>query len=308
MWGKPLKLGRKADFSAVIAAGFIGLGGGAVSKSHAALFDGFRDSKSASFYPAILAADSSSPTPSSDKAMQKAVEIVKERQLHCLVTNAAFRYGPVEQVEFSCREGLGYLASRIGADYGSADCVTSLTNPTRCTLPENAHPALGLTQYLDEAGVGCTPSKARFIVGINDIRLVRFEVKCASGDGYILDVPFYKIDGYAQQLLHEPVLNSAAYNCLQAPRLCKWTSHRESMVELSKKFNIGLNKTCDPEDARYVGHTPANDADIYELKCHENSDSLLVTMSLRGEAITAVPCINTRLSGAECQLSSFARR
>ena len=297
-----------ASYLSAVVTGCTSLMLGAANESRAAPFTGLRDGNPTSLQAVSPPTNNLSSAALPSKAMKNAMEIVRDRQLHCSVTNAVFRHGFSDQVEFSCNEGLGYIATRIGTDYSSTDCVTSQQNPTRCTLPENAQSALGLVQYFDEANVACKPVRARYIVAVNKDRITRFEVKCSSGEGYILDVPFYRIYGYADQLLHEPVLRSAAYSCLQEPQLCKWTSHHESVFGLYEAVEARLGETCDPEDARYVGHTLTEDADVYELKCHADRDSLLVTTSLTGNAIRVAPCTTAQLVGAECRLSSVNHR
>lgn len=196
--------------------------------------------------------------------------------------------------EAACNEGIGYFVYQLKDKLPIAfDCIAAAeSGKLACMLPKNRHPAGGLNPYLQAVGVKCSALRARRIAEDRDQKLRKYEVECSGGGGYVLDIPLSDGTGPAPQ----------AYDCLQTPGACTFTSHVDSVAMLAHAVGETLGSDCRISEARYVGFVGATGRDLYELACQHGHDGLLVELDRTGVVRAGMPCASVKLKGASCQL------
>ncbi len=136
--------------------------------------------------------------------------------------------------------------------------------------------------------------RARYI-GLNaGLKFRRYEVKCSSGAGYILNMPSADGSGPPPQ----------ATACFELESECQFTSHIENVAELAYAVGKSFGDGCRIGDARYVGYVAARDHELYEVSCQAERDGELIEVDHAGVLIRSAECSKVKLVGADCQLKS----
>ncbi len=244
------------------------------------------------------------------QGLREAPAILARAAVACTVQQAVFEgessllnahgdtVGRARLYEVACAEGLGYFLNVRGKDVVFAeDCIAAgEAGKAACMLPLNSHPAGGLEPSLKAAGVPCGAARARYLGQNLETRLRRYEVRCRSGGGYLLDMPLADGSGAPPR----------ATPCFEAESECQLISHIENVAALAFKVGKRFGESCQIGDARYVGYVAAHDHELYEVSCQAGRDGELIEIDHAGVLAKITECASVRLVGAACQLKSGA--
>ena len=135
--------------------------------------------------------------------VKAAAKLVAELNLPCEVSDAAplsARPSKAQEYEIACKDALGWIVS-YGPD-GKAtphDCMALDTGALAagkawpkgmvCSLDANAAPVAGLRPLAAKVDAGCVLTDGTFLGGGGNPPILRYEVACKNGKGYIVDSP-----------------------------------------------------------------------------------------------------------------------
>jgi hypothetical protein len=206
--------------------------------------------------------------------------------------------------EVACQQGLGWMIFAPDGGAPSAfDCLALSVrkpkageadkNQVYCRLPQNENPAAALQPLLAQAGASnCTVKEARWMGGTPDGKLDEYEVLCAEGAAYVLQVP--KAGG-TQKL--------TAVNCMsQKPGECQYFGKDAYMAKLTAMAQPA-NRPCQITDGRYIGSTPQKH-NFYEVACSDGKSGYVLEADANDRFVQAIDCGKASGIGGGCQLTS----
>ena len=135
--------------------------------------------------------------------VRSAAKVAADLHAPCEVIDAAplsTRPSSKPEYEIACRNALGWIIS-LGADGKPQlnDCVAldaaafaagkAWPKGMVCSLPGNNVPISGLKPIAAKAAPTCTLSDGTFLGGGGDPPILRYEIACKDGKGYIVDSP-----------------------------------------------------------------------------------------------------------------------
>lgn len=206
--------------------------------------------------------------------------------------------------EVACTPNLGWMI--FAPDSGSPaafDCLAlSVRKPkpgeadkgqVYCKLPQNDNPVAGLQPVLAQAGVAsCTPKQGRWMGATSDGKLDEYEVLCAEGPDYVLQVP--KAGG-TQKL--------QAVDCMsQKPGDCQYFPKEAYLAKLTSMAQPS-NRPCQIVDGRYIGVTPQKHT-FYEVACSDGKSGFMLEVDANDHYANAIDCGRASGIGGGCQLTS----
>ena len=234
------------------------------------------------------------PSQVSTAVLAEAKTLVQTGGVACDVSQAyRVRYG---LYEVACRQGLGQILEKEGERAFAHDCVTlaaqagpGVSNfPTACVLPDNADQTPGFAPMLRDAGANCTPAKARAIVGRPTGRTRFFEVACADGAAFVLEVP----------LSGKPIAHACA-DYLGGQDACTLTNRAQVLAWLGRTAKAG-GRTCTVSDFRYLTYRTTGET-YYELAC-SGASGFVVETAPGGGFKQAIGCSEAHGLGGGCTL------
>ncbi len=244
------------------------------------------------------------------RGLREAPALVARAGIACTVTQAVYEgessllnahgayLGRARLYEVACAEGLGYFLNLRGNEPPFAvDCIIAgETGKSACMLALNHHPAGGLDPALKAAGVPCRAERARYLGQNDGTRIRRYEVRCASGAGYILDLPLADGRGPPPQ----------AISCFATEEECKLSTHLGNVAALAYAVGKAFGDSCQIGDARYVGYVAARDHDMFEVSCQAGHEGELIEIDRAGALARHTPCSEIKLVGGACKLKADA--
>lgn len=135
--------------------------------------------------------------------VRAAAKVAADLHAPCEVTDAAplsNRPSSKPEYEIVCKDALGWIIS-LGADGKPLlnDCLALDTAALAagkawpkgmvCSLPGNAAPVAGLKPLAAKASAGCVVADGTFLGGGGDPPILRYEIACKDGKGFIVDSP-----------------------------------------------------------------------------------------------------------------------
>jgi hypothetical protein len=104
------------------------------------------------------------------------------------------------EYEIVCKDALGWIINVgpdgklqlndcLALDTGALAAGKSWPKGMICSLPGNAAPVAGLKPLAAKASPSCTVADGTFLGGGGDPPILRYEIACKGGGGYIVDAP-----------------------------------------------------------------------------------------------------------------------
>ncbi len=214
--------------------------------------------------------------------------------------------GLMKIYETVCQEGLGQVfITHEGGKSEVFDCLALTGNlpaagqpdngKPYCRLPANANSAKGLEPLLAKGGVTCTETQARWMGEPADNSLNQYEIACAQGPDYILQVP---TGGSAQKL--------TAVDCFTLPAgSCQYFPKEKYLAQVTA-MAAPANRPCQVSDARYMGTTSTNKNSFYEIACADGKTGFVLQMDASNKYVSAIDCGRASSIGGGCTLTAAA--
>lgn len=141
--------------------------------------------------------------PGNPMQVRSAAKLAADLHAPCDVIDAAplsSRPSSRPEYEIACKNALGWIIN-LGADGKPQlnDCLAldagalaagkAWPKGMVCALPDNAAPVAGLKPIAAKVAPGCALSNGTFLGGGGDPPILRYEIACKDGKGYIVDNP-----------------------------------------------------------------------------------------------------------------------
>ncbi|MEJ2816971.1 hypothetical protein [Caulobacter sp. CCG-8] len=141
--------------------------------------------------------------PGNPMQVRAAAKIAGDLHAPCEVIDAAplsTRPSSKPEYEIACKDALGWIISTgadgkpqlndcLALDTGALAAGKSWPKGMVCGLPGNAAPVAGLKPLAAKASPGCVVADGTFLGGGGDPPILRYEIACKNGGGYIVDAP-----------------------------------------------------------------------------------------------------------------------
>lgn len=135
--------------------------------------------------------------------VRTAAQIAADLHAPCDVIDAAplsSRPSSKPEYEVVCKDALGWIISLgpdgkpqlndcVALDAGALAAGKAWPKGMVCSLPGNNAPVAGLKPLAARAAPGCTLANGTFLGGGGDPPILRYEIACKDGKGYIVDNP-----------------------------------------------------------------------------------------------------------------------
>ncbi len=135
--------------------------------------------------------------------VRSAAKVAADLHAPCEVIDAAplsDRPSSKPEYEIVCKDALGWIISTgpngklllndcVALDTGALAAGKAWPKGMVCSLPGNAAPVAGLKPLAAKAAPGCTLTDGTFLGGGGDPPILRYEIACKDGKGYIVDNP-----------------------------------------------------------------------------------------------------------------------
>ncbi|WP_165184645.1 hypothetical protein [Caulobacter soli] len=135
--------------------------------------------------------------------VRSAAKVAADLHAPCDVIDAAplsTRPSSKPEYEIACKDALGWIISLgtngkpllndcVALDAGALAAGKAWPKGMVCSLPGNAAPVAGLKPIAAKAAPGCALSDGTFLGGGGDPPILRYEIACKDGKGYIVDSP-----------------------------------------------------------------------------------------------------------------------
>ncbi len=213
--------------------------------------------------------------------------------------------------EVACNGGLGYVLVQRPAPQPVqvVDCLSAKTvadreeaagtsRPTRCTLPANANPAVGLQPVVQQLGRRCTIDRGRAVGSLSGGGGgTRYEVGCTEGGALMIDAP-----GPGS------TLQPTALTCLQAAAAnaaCEYETQEQQIAAIRPRL-AGPAASCQVSGIRYAGRPtqrPTND--VVEVACG-STGGFLIESDAAGSTVNTWSCGSAEARGLPCELTNTA--
>ena len=208
--------------------------------------------------------------------------------------------------ELACQEGLGWvILAPDGGTPQAFDCLALSVNAPAagekdtgklyCRLPQNANPVAGLQPIVAKAGLSCQVNQARWMGADAANKFNQYEVGCADGTAYVLQVP---------EAGSTKTLTSIACLDLQGEAACKYLP-KDKLVALISQMAAPANRSaCQVSDARYMGTTAANKNSYYEIACADGKSGYVLQVDANRKYVNAIDCARANSIGGGCTLTA----
>lgn len=141
--------------------------------------------------------------PGNPMQVRAAAKVAADLHAPCEVTDAAplsARPSSKPEYEIACKDALGWIISTgadgkpqlndcLALDTGALAAGKSWPKGMVCGLPGNAAPVAGLKPLAAKASPSCVVADGTFLGGGGNPPILRYEIACKSGGGYIVDAP-----------------------------------------------------------------------------------------------------------------------
>lgn len=247
----------------------------------------------------------------------EAPAVAQAANLNCQIADALYLGSAGEGAtlqnvyEVACTGALGYVLVQRPAPQPvqAVDCLSAKTvadreeaagtsRPTRCTLPANANPAVGLQPIVQQLGRRCTIDRGRAVGGLTSGGGgTRFEVGCTEGGALVIDAP---TPGSA--------LQPAALSCLQAAAAnaaCEYETQEQQIAAVRPRL-AGPAASCQVSGIRYAGRPtqrPTNE--VVEIACGATG-GFLIESDPAGATVNTWSCGSAEARGLPCELTNTA--
>lgn len=135
--------------------------------------------------------------------VRTAAKVAAELHAPCEVIDAAplaTRPSSKPEYEIVCKDALGWIISLgpdgkpqlndcVALDAGALAAGKAWPKGMVCSLPGNNAPVAGLKPLAAKAAPGCALSDGTFLGGGGDPPILRYEIACKDGKGFIVDNP-----------------------------------------------------------------------------------------------------------------------
>lgn len=142
-------------------------------------------------------------TPGNPMQVRAAAKLAADLHAPCEVIDAAplsARPSSKPEYEIACKDALGWIISTgpdgkpqlndcLALDTGALAAGKSWPKGMVCGLPGNAAPVAGLKPLAAKASPSCVVADGTFLGGGGSPPILRYEIACKSGGGYIVDAP-----------------------------------------------------------------------------------------------------------------------
>jgi hypothetical protein len=144
------------------------------------------------------------PRPSGNPMEVKSVaKLAASLNAPCEVIDAAplsARPSKNPEYEIACKDAMGWIISNaadgkpqlndcLALDTGALAAGKAWPKGMVCALPGNAAPVAGLKPIAAKAAPGCAMADGTFLGGGGEPPVLRYEIACKDGKGYIVDTP-----------------------------------------------------------------------------------------------------------------------
>jgi hypothetical protein len=254
------------------------------------------------------------------RGMKEAPALVQAKGYKCTVTDALFLgaspvldangkpvKGQTKPVyEVACQEGLGFIFG--DPDPAPLDCLKLSTSAARqkaagqkvevpqCRIAANGDGQQGAYSLAKQAGVACTPAKARWVGEDRNKSADIYEVGCSDNSSYIISAPQA---GSSAKLSQENCLQPA----LRGDGLCEYMSKEAALGALGQIASKS-GKACDLKDARWVGAKSGGES-FYEIACSSGKGFMIETAA-NGAFTRALDCEQAENVGGGCTLTQIS--
>ncbi|HYF23854.1 MAG TPA: hypothetical protein VD929_10695 [Caulobacteraceae bacterium] len=208
--------------------------------------------------------------------------------------------------EIACSEGPGYIvagAPDAAAPTTALSCLSAKKHAdlakasgerfdTVCTLPRNLDLKIATQPYPGQAGVACTVVNAEWVGKTNKDNADRYEVSCAEGGGYLLDVS---------------ASTTRPTNCLAAGAggyQCKLTTQADQVKALAA-ISRSAAQACDVVDVRFVA-ADQKGQQYYELACTAPKPGFMMETTPAGAFVRSIDCVRASGIAGGCKLTDAA--
>jgi hypothetical protein len=276
-------------------------------------------SRRAKAKPAAAAAAAAPPGLDRERGGKEAPAAVAGARLACTVVDAALvgtSDAPVNGVavtrnvyEVACQDGLGHMVFAPqqpgGPGAEAIDCLIVQANQRlaeakgqgqsalACRLPGNAQAAQGLRSYVAQAGGdACTINNARYLGALNGASMLRYEVGCAEGAGFVLDRPV--VGGGKPTRL-------SCLSVIGTNSTCQFTTQAQTFASLNPAV-AQARRDCTVANARPAGRNPTTQAEVFEIGCSGGKPGFFVELSGAGQYVRTIECGAIR--NTPCQFTS----
>jgi hypothetical protein len=135
--------------------------------------------------------------------VKSAAKVAADLQAPCEVIDAASltnRPSTKPEYEIACKDALGWIISLgpdgkpqlndcVALDAGAMAAGKAWPKGMICSLPGNSAPVAGLKPLAAKAAPGCALADGTFLGGGGQLPILRYEIACKDGKGYIVDNP-----------------------------------------------------------------------------------------------------------------------
>jgi hypothetical protein len=201
-----------------------------------------------------------------------------------------------EGLEVACAApSPGYIlfASQTGAEPHAVNC---LMQGYKCTLTTPEQQDAWIKSLAAKSGKSCDVTKSRYVGTDKKDNSSFFEVGCAKGAGFMVQVT---ANGAFQE----------AIDCADATNLaggCTLTDKSLIQAEGAQTWGQKLKAAgvpCNVVQARLVGLTSGK-RDVVEYQCSDRPAGLIVALPQAGQKADAVDCFDARHFGVKCQFTT----
>ena len=240
-----------------------------------------------------------------DKGKKDVPPLISAAGVTCTMTDAALLGTSEEKVdgkavkstiyEAACSEGMGYiLMAKPNAKPQAFDCVQISDSPSlTCKLEANANPPAALQPVVAKTGRTCTVNKAKYLGSSPSTGIIRYEVGCSDGPGFVLDAP-------APGSTTQP----STISCLKAESgqiNCAFTPKEQSVTQLTQLTAAQpAAKDCKVKDARWVTSDPSKNSDYYELGCDAGKPGFMTEVAANGTFMRTLSCAQAQGIAGGC--------
>jgi hypothetical protein len=141
--------------------------------------------------------------PGNPMQVRSAAKVAADLHAPCEVIDAAplsDRPSSKPEYEIVCKDALGWIISTgpngklllndcVALDAAALAAGKTWPKGMICSLPGNAAPVAGLKPIAAKVAPGCTLTDGTFLGGGGDPPILRYEIACKDGKGYIVDNP-----------------------------------------------------------------------------------------------------------------------
>jgi hypothetical protein len=242
------------------------------------------------------------------KGMAAAPDLITAAGVDCQLADARFigeSKDPKTKVsssfyELACTGNEGVILGKVGDTPPQVfTCIeTSVAgkdgkpSSLACLLPGNLDPKAGVMPYIAKTGVACAPIAVRPLGHSTTLTVV--EVKCQSGDGYILQTS-------APPRLDKPASMNPCVGYDPSMNIHCELTDRAAQMAVVDRLTTQSGKPCTVTDRRFVGVAKSGDM-FYEVAC-QGGKGYILEASANGGFKMAVDCAAADALGGGCRLT-----